>query len=171
MGQGRRTIETLLKQRHGYANNREPPFRVGDPAAQMAVQQDATRTFALLLASVASISLLVGGISIMNIMLVSVTERTREIGLRVALGARQRDIRHQFLMEAVSLCIAGGTIGVLLGVFATAVVARWSGWPVVVGIDAVLVALGFAVAIGMFFGWYPARKAARLLPVEALRSE
>jgi len=137
----------------------------------MVVQEGTTRTFALLLAAVASISLLVGGISIMNIMLVSVTERTREIGLRIALGARRRDIRSQFLLEAVTLCVAGGLLGIALGVVASGMVARVAGWPVLVGLDAVVVALAFAVGTGIFFGWYPAHKAARLQPVEALRSE
>jgi putative ABC transport system permease protein len=164
-------IENLLNQRLGHAPGRPQSFQIGDPAAQMAVQQSATRTFSLLLASVASISLVVGGISIMNIMLVSVTERTREIGLRIALGARRRDVRNQFLLEAVSLCLAGGLLGIALGLLATAIVAGVAGWPVLVGVDAVVIALTFAVATGIFFGWYPARKAARLQPVEALRSE
>jgi putative ABC transport system permease protein len=164
-------IENLLKQRLGHTPDRPQSFRIGDPAAQMAVQQGATRTFALLLAAVASISLLVGGISIMNIMLVSVTERTREIGLRIALGARRRDVRNQFLLEAVSLCLAGGVLGIALGILAITLVAQLADWPVLVGVDAVIVALAFAVATGVFFGWYPAHKAARLQPVEALRSE
>ena len=163
-------IDSLLRQRHRLLAGQES-FRIGDPAAQMAVQQDTTTTFAWLLTSVASISLLVGGISIMNIMLVSVRERTREIGIRIAVGARRRDIRDQFLLEAVVLCLSGGLIGVALGVVVTLIVSRAAGWPVFIGIDGIVLALGFAAATGIFFGWYPARQAARLQPVEALRSE
>lgn len=164
-------IESLLRQRFGGHPDRQPPFRVGDPAAELSVQQDTTTTFSWLLASVASISLLVGGISIMNIMLVSVRERTREIGLRIALGARKKDVRNQFLMEAVTLCMSGGLVGIALGVLTTAFVSHATGWPVFVGVDAIALAMGFAGAVGIFFGWYPAHKAAQLQPVEALRSE
>ena len=164
-------IENLLNQRLGGAEGRPKSFGIADPAAQMLVEQGTTRTFALLLAAVASISLIVGGISIMNIMLVSVTERTREIGLRIALGARRRDIRNQFLLEAVALCITGGLVGITFGTVASWVVARVAGWPILVGIDAVGMALAFAVGTGVFFGWNPAHKAARLEPVEALRAE
>jgi putative ABC transport system permease protein len=117
------------------------------------------------------LSLVVGGISIMNIMLVSVTERTREIGLRLAVGARRRDIRNQFLTEAVTLCVLGGLIGLVVGTGAAWAVAKLAGWPIFLGTDAILFAVFFAASIGIFFGYYPARKAARLEPVEALRSE
>jgi len=121
--------------------------------------------------SVSPLSLVVGGISIMNIMLVSVTERTREIGLRLAVGARRRDIRNQFLTEAVTLCVLGGLIGLVVGTGAAWAVAKLAGWPIFLGTDAILFAVFFAASIGIFFGYYAARKAARLEPVEALRSE
>jgi len=120
---------------------------------------------------VASVSLLVGGIGIMNIMLVSVTERTREIGLRMAVGARTRDILGQFLVEAVTLSLIGGLIGVALGIGTAAAIASFAGWRVVLSPEAVGLAVAFAFGIGVFFGFYPARKAARLNPVEALRFE
>lgn len=164
-------IEGLLRQRHRIRSDREDDFRVTNPAAIMAAQRASTRTLAWLLLAVASVSLVVGGISIMNIMLVSVTERTREIGLRLVVGARRRDIRNQFLIEAVTLCLLGGLIGLALGIGVSAVVANLAGWPIFVGVDAVLFAIGFAAAIGIFFGYYPARKAARLEPVVALRTE
>jgi putative ABC transport system permease protein len=125
----------------------------------------------LLLAAVAGVSLVVGGIGIMNIMLVSVTERTREIGLRMAVGARSRDILGQFLIEAVTLSLVGGAVGVLLGALSTWGVAHVAGWPVALQADAVVLAVGFSAAIGVFFGWYPARRAAALLPIQALRHE
>ena len=125
----------------------------------------------MLLASVASVSLLVGGVGIMNIMLVSVTERTREIGLRLAIGARSRDVLRQFLCEAVLLSVTGGAIGVLLGMVGTRAIAEMFAWPTRVSQSALLLALAFAAAIGMFFGYYPARRAARLDPIDALRYE
>ncbi len=164
-------IAGLLRQRHRLAPDQEDDFSISNPAETMALQHAATRILAWLLASVASVSLIVGGISIMNIMLVSVTERTREIGLRLAVGARRRDIRNQFLMEAITLCLLGGVIGLVLGIGAAIVIANLAGWPVFVGLDAVLLAMLFAGGVGIFFGWYPARKAARLEPVEALRME
>jgi putative ABC transport system permease protein len=164
-------IEALLRQRHGLQGDAESDFQVGNPAALMAAQRASTTTIAWLLAAVASVSLIVGGISIMNIMLVSVTERTREIGLRLAVGARRRDIRNQFLTEAVVLCIFGGIIGLVLGVGSAWGFARLAGWPIFLGVDAALVAVLFAASVGIFFGYYPARKAARLEPVDALRSE
>jgi putative ABC transport system permease protein len=164
-------VRLLLRQRHRLGPDQEDDFVVTVPAEAMALQHASTRTFAWLLASLASVSLLVGGISIMNIMLVSVSERTREIGLRLALGARRRDIRNQFLMEAVSLCLFGGLIGVLVGGASAMVMASLAGWPIFIGPDAVVFALLFAGSTGIFFGWYPARKAARLEPVEALRVE
>jgi putative ABC transport system permease protein len=114
---------------------------------------------------------MVGGVSIMNIMLVSVTERTREIGLRLAVGARRRDIRNQFLIEAVSLCVVGGALGILLGFAAAAAIAEIAGWAVFIGPEAVALSAGFAAAVGIFFGFYPALKASRLDPIEALRFE
>ncbi len=125
----------------------------------------------LLLAAVAGVSLLVGGIGIMNIMLVSVTERTREIGLRLAVGARPRDVLSQFLIEATALSTIGGAIGVALGVGAAVMIARAAGWPSLVSVDAILVAVGVSGLIGVFFGFYPARRAAKLDPIEALRRE
>jgi putative ABC transport system permease protein len=146
-------------------------FQVIDPAETMAAQRGSTRTIAWLLAAIASISLVVGGISIMNIMLVSVAERTREIGLRLALGARQRDISRLFLIEALLVCILGGILGAALGVAASWTVARLAGWPILIAPETFLAALAFAAAVGLVFGYYPARKAARLLPASALRSE
>jgi putative ABC transport system permease protein len=164
-------IEALLRQRHRLAAEREADFQVNNPAAAMAAQRASTKTIAWLLAAIASVSLIVGGISIMNIMLVSVTERTREIGIRIAVGARQRDIRNQFLTEAVTLCLFGGLVGIAIGCGVSIAVARLAGWPIFLGLEAVIFAVGFAAAIGVFFGYYPARKAARLEPAEALRSE
>jgi putative ABC transport system permease protein len=130
-----------------------------------------SRLMTLLLTVIASISLVVGGIGIMNIMLVAVTERTREIGLRMAVGARRRDILLQFLAEAVALSGAGGAIGMALGVGVAHIVARTNHWPVLVSPGAVLVALGFSAGVGIFFGFYPAWRAARLNPIESLRYE
>jgi putative ABC transport system permease protein len=171
IGAATAAIEALLRQRHRLASDSPNDFRIADPAEAMALQHASTRTFAWLLAAVASVSLMVGGISIMNIMLVSVSERTREIGLRLAVGARRRDIRNQFLMEAVTLCLFGGLIGMALGVGAAVVIGGLAGWPVFIGPDAVAFAIGFSAAVGVFFGWYPARKASRMEPVEALRME
>ena len=126
---------------------------------------------AIMLAAVASVSLIVGGIGIMNIMLVSVRERTREIGLRQAVGAKTRDILTQFLVEAVALSIVGGCAGVVLGIVASAIVSRLASWNTVVSLGAVLLAVFFSAIVGISFGFYPARKAAYLDPIEALRSE
>jgi putative ABC transport system permease protein len=125
----------------------------------------------LLLAAVASVSLLVGGIGIMNIMLVSVTERTREIGLRMAVGARGRDILTQFLVEAITLALIGGLLGILLGVGGSYAIGHFAEWRTELNLPSIVLAVGFAAAIGIFFGFYPARKASRLLPIEALRYE
>ena len=137
----------------------------------MEAQAAAARTLTLFLAAVASVSLVVGGISIMNIMLVSVTERTREIGLRLALGARRRDICSQFLVEAVTLCVVGGMFGILLGVGAATAIAGIADWPIFIGPEAIVPAAGFAAVVGIFFGFYPALKASRLDPIEGLRFE
>ena len=165
------SIKGVLRQRHRLVPSAEDDFRIANPAETMAAQNASTTTFSWLLASVGSVSLLVGGISIMNIMMVSVTERTREIGIRLAVGARRRDIRNQFLIEALGLCLLGGLIGIAVGTGASIVVASFADWPIFLGLDAVLLAVGYASAIGIFFGYYPARKAARLRPVEALRME
>ena len=137
----------------------------------MAAQEASSRVLAILLAAVASVSLIVGGIGIMNIMLVSVTERTREIGLRMALGARTRDILGQFLVEAITLSLLGGLIGIVIGVATSLAIGEWAGWRIQLSPESIVLAGTFAFAIGVFFGFYPARKAAKLHPVEALRFE
>ena len=124
-----------------------------------------------LLSGIAAVSLLVGGIGVMNIMLVSVTERTREIGIRVAVGARQRDVRMQFLTEAVILSVVGGLLGIGVGYMLSQAVTQFFGWPTMTSSSATLIAFGFSVAIGVFFGWYPATKAAATEPIDALRFE
>ena len=164
-------VRALLRQRHRLQAGADDDFSMRNLAEVMAAQEASSRVLALLLAAVASVSLLVGGIGIMNIMLVSVTERTREIGLRMAVGARTRDILGQFLVEAVTLSLIGGLIGVALGMGAAAAIASFAGWRVSLSPEAVGLAVAFAFVIGVFFGFYPARKAARLDPVEALRFE
>jgi len=164
-------ITELLRMRHHILPGAADDFNLRNPTAIAETVAESARTMEVLLASVASVSLLIGGVGIMNIMLVSVTERTREIGLRMAIGARGRDVLRQFLCEAVILSLGGGACGVLLGVFGTRVIAQMSSWPTRVSGNALLVALVFAAAIGVFFGYYPARRAARLDPIDALRSE
>ncbi len=164
-------ITGLLRDRHRLAAGVPIDFQAWNPAAAMAAQHEATRTLSVLLAAIASVSLIVGGISIMNIMLVSVNERTREIGLRLAVGARRRDIRRQFLAEAVALCLVGGALGIVVGVAGAALLSRLAGWAVFIGPEAVAAAVLFAATIGIFFGYYPASKASRLDPIEALRFE
>jgi putative ABC transport system permease protein len=164
-------VRGLLRQRHRLQAGADDDFSLRNLAEVMAAQEASSRVLALLLAAVASVSLLVGGIGIMNIMLVSVTERTREIGLRMAVGARTRDILGQFLVEAVTLSLIGGLIGVLLGMAASVAIAEIAGWRIVISPQAVMLAVAFAFVIGVFFGFYPARKAAQLNPVEALRFE
>jgi putative ABC transport system permease protein len=164
-------IERLLRQRHRLPPNADDDFQVREPAAAMEAQAAAARSLTWFLAAVASVSLVVGGISIMNIMLVSVTERTREIGLRQAVGARPRDIRNQFLIEALVLCLLGGITGIGIGIGAAIALAEVVGWPIFVSPLAIVVAFGFAGAVGVFFGFYPALKASRLDPIEALRFE
>ena len=164
-------VRQLLRQRHRLQPGTEDDFSLRNLAEVMAAQEASSRVLALLLAAVASVSLVVGGIGIMNIMLVSVTERTREIGLRMALGARTRDILGQFLVEAVTLSLIGGLAGVALGAGAALAIAQLAGWRIALSPAAVVLAVAFAFGIGVFFGFYPARKAARLNPVEALRFE
>jgi putative ABC transport system permease protein len=164
-------VRSLLRQRHRLQPGADDDFSLRNLQEVMAAQEASSRVLALLLAAVASVSLLVGGIGIMNIMLVSVTERTREIGLRMAVGARTRDILGQFLVEAVTLSLIGGLIGVALGMGASFAIANFFGWRVLLSPEAIGLAVAFAFVIGVFFGFYPARKAARLNPVEALRFE
>jgi putative ABC transport system permease protein len=164
-------IHDLLYQRHRLQPGQEDTFIVRNLAEAADVEQTATRVLSLLLAAVASVSLVVGGIGIMNIMLVTVTERTREIGLRLAVGARQRDVLAQFLVEAVTLALLGGGLGALAGIGGSFVIATVAGWPVLIDLGTVLLAIAFAGAVGVFFGFYPARQAARLNPITALRYE
>jgi putative ABC transport system permease protein len=164
-------VRALLRQRHRLQAGADDDFSLRNLAEVMAAQEASSRVLALLLAAVASVSLLVGGIGIMNIMLVSVTERTREIGLRMAVGARTRDILGQFLVEAATLSLIGGLVGVALGAAASLAIGNLLGWRVHLSPQAIGLAVAFALAIGVFFGFYPARKAGRLNPVEALRFE
>jgi putative ABC transport system permease protein len=164
-------IRSLLRQRHRVQPGAEDTFTLRNLSELLAAREESSRIMALLLAAVASVSLLVGGIGIMNIMLVSVTERTREIGLRMAVGARARDILAQFLVEAVTLALIGGLIGIALGLGGSWLIAHFADWRVELRPDSVVLAVGFAAAVGVFFGFYPARKASRLLPIEALRYE
>ncbi len=162
-------VKALLRQRHRLQPHQDDDFSVRNLAEIAATREASARTLALLLAAVAGVSLAVGGIGIMNIMLVSVTERTREIGLRVAVGARPRDIRRQFLIEAASLAAIGGLVGVMTGVGAAYVIANSAGWPLLVETNSIVLAVAFSGLVGVFFGWYPALRASRLDPIEALR--
>jgi putative ABC transport system permease protein len=164
-------MRELLRQRMRVQPGGEEPFTIRNLTEILQAQETASRVLTMLLGAVASVSLLVGGIGIMNIMLVSVTERTREIGLRMAVGARGRDILKQFLVEALVLSMIGGAIGILLGVGASMLIAQFANWNTDITPQAIALAVGFAAAIGVFFGFYPARKASRLLPIEALRYE
>jgi putative ABC transport system permease protein len=161
-------VEDLLTQRR---RGREPDFIVRTQEELANTFTATNRTMTLLLACIASVSLIVGGIGIMNIMLVSVTERTREIGIRLAIGAHGRDVLTQFLIEAVLLSTMGGVMGVLVGVGASQLVAHYMGWPILVSSLSVIIAVGFSASVGVFFGFYPARKAAQLDPIDALRYE
>jgi len=166
-----RDIRELLWQRHRLRPGQEDTFIISNLAEAAEAEGSTTQVVSLLLFAVASVSLIVGGIGIMNIMLVTVTERRREIGLRLAVGTRRRDILRQFLVEAVTLSLVGGFVGGLVGVIGAAVIGILARWPIVVDLSTVLMAVGFAGFVGVFFGYYPARKAARMQPIEALRAE
>ena len=164
-------IRALLRQRHKLKLDQEDDFWLRNLAEVLQTQEESSRVMTYLLAAIASVSLLVGGIGIMNIMLVSVTERTREIGLRMAVGARGRDILVQFLVEAITLSLIGGVIGIALGLGGSRAISYIAEWRTLVAPEAIALAFGFSAAVGVFFGFYPARKAARLDPIEALRYE
>ncbi len=168
---GQKEIKKLLRDRYRVQKGKINPFTVRTTTEIAETTGQATQIFQALLVAIASISLLVGGIGIMNIMLVSVTERTREIGLRMAVGARGKDILTQFLIEAVTLSLIGGAIGVLIGAIATWAVGQFAGWQVSMTLASIFLATGFSAFVGIFFGFYPARKASKLLPIQALRYE
>ena len=164
-------ITGLLRQRHRIAGGEEDDFSVRNLTQMMQAQAQSAQVMTLLLGAIASVSLLVGGIGIMNIMLVSVTERTREIGLRMAVGANTWDIRLQFVIEALVLSLAGGAVGIAVGAAGSKIISLIAGWPISVSSLSVLLAFGFSAMVGVFFGYYPAYKASLLNPIEALRHE
>ncbi len=164
-------IVDLLRERHRLTPDQENDFTVQTQEEVARIATETSRVMTLLLAAIAAVSLFVGGIGIMNVMLVSVSERTREVGLRLSMGARGRDVLSQFLVEAVLLCLLGGLGGILLGLIATEGIARYAGWPALFSTTAMLAAVSVSVAVGVFFGFYPAWKASRLDPIIALRTE
>jgi putative ABC transport system permease protein len=161
----------LLRDRHHLRPDEEDDFNIRNPEDVIQAQLDASKTLTILLIAIASVSLLVGGIGIMNVMLVSVTERTREIGVRVAVGATEQAIQLQFLGESIMLSLVGGAAGVLFGILGSYLVGQTLKWPIEMSLESILVAALFSIAVGMFFGYYPARKASLLDPIEALRYE
>ena len=166
-----RQVAELLRFRHGISDGQEDDFQVRMMADRFEARQEASQVMSLLLASIAAVSLLVGGIGIMNIMLVSVTERTKEIGLRQAVGAKSGHILLQFLTEAVTLSLAGGVAGIAVGVGASYLIGQFAQWPVSLSSATMVLAFGFSALVGIFFGYYPARKAAFLNPIDAIRYE
>jgi putative ABC transport system permease protein len=164
-------ITDLLRLRHKLGPSDDNDFTIRTQTEIAEASTSTTKIMTTLLASIASVSLMVGGIGIMNIMLVSVTERTREIGIRMSIGARKRDILTQFLMEAIALSLVGGFVGIILGVGGSGLVSKMAGWPTFVTSDSIVLAIFFSMLVGVFFGFYPAQKAAKLNPIEALRYE
>ena len=164
-------ITELLRQRHKLSANEPSDFTVRNMTDIAEAANETSKTMTILLACIAGVSLLVGGIGIMNIMLVSVTERTREIGIRMAIGARSSAVRTQFLIESIVLSLTGGTIGIILGIVLSLVIPAFLGWPTLVSVMAIVGSVLFSAAVGIFFGYYPARKAAALDPIDALRYE
>ena len=171
LSQAEKQITELLRQRHRIAQKQDDDFTVRNLTQMMQAAEESAKIMALLLGAVASVSLLVGGIGIMNIMLVSVTERTREIGIRMAVGAKTWDIRLQFLIEALILSLIGGGIGIVIGVSGSQVLSTIAGWPTIISLFSIFLAFGFSGVVGIFFGFYPAMKASLLDPIEALRYE
>jgi putative ABC transport system permease protein len=171
MDEAQRQMVSLLEQRHRIQPAQDDDFTVRNLSEVFAAQESSARVMSILLGAIASVSLVVGGIGIMNIMLVSVTERTREIGLRLAIGAKTHDILSQFLVEAVTLSILGGMAGILVGIGASLLISYFAGWSTLVSPTAIVLAFAFSGLVGVFFGYYPARKAALLDPIEALRYE
>jgi ABC-type antimicrobial peptide transport system permease subunit len=164
-------ITELMRTRHRLTVAQDNDFTIRSQADILQTLTGVAQTMTMLLGGIAAVSLIVGGIGIMNIMLVSVTERTREIGIRKAVGARRRDILLQFLVESVALSVTGGVIGIALGILGSRLITRFAGWATLLSPQAVVLAFGFALIVGVFFGLYPAQRAARLDPIEALRHE
>lgn len=164
-------ITELLKQRHRISPRQDNDFTVRNLTQMMQAAEQSSKVMTMLLGAIASVSLLVGGIGIMNIMLVSVTERTREIGIRMAIGAKTWDIRYQFIIEALTLSMIGGTAGIVIGLGGSKVLSMLAGWPTVVSVPSIFISFGFSGLIGIFFGYYPAYKASLLDPIDALRYE
>jgi len=171
LGSAEEQVNNLLRQRHHIGQRQESDFTVRNLTQFMQAAEQSSKVMALLLGAIASVSLLVGGIGIMNIMLVSVTERTREIGIRMAIGAKTWDIRLQFILEALTLSLIGGITGIIIGVFGSSILSSLAGWPTVVSSSSILLAFGFSGVVGIFFGFYPAYKASLLEPIDALRYE
>ena len=167
----KKDIDSFLRIRHGIRKTEDSDFHVQNSSQWLNSWGDAAKTFTYLLGGIAAISLLVGGIGIMNIMLVSITERTKEIGIRIAIGAKKSEIMEQFLIESVLISFIGGGLGILLGIIISRTVSKIGGWDTIVSTQSIILAFGFSVAIGIFFGFYPARKAANLNPIDALRYE
>jgi len=164
-------ITDLLRQRHHISDAEDDDFSVRNLTQMLKMAEQFTKVMSLLLGAIASVSLLVGGIGIMNIMLVSVTERTREIGIRMAVGAKAGDIRLQFLIEALVLSLLGGLVGIAIGAVCAGLISHLAGWPIVISLWSIVLAVGFSGFIGVFFGYYPAYKASLLNPIDALRYE